>query len=264
MARKSLTMRILKTGLPFLILMVLSFSCVPIKKVAYVQDDKLMAGEQRDNVFFIDEPIDNTIRPGDELYIEVKSADEGRTSFNERSALTVRDPSVISFTVDEDGFIKLPYVNKVKVSDLSLFEAAEKIENELGQYLYLPSVFMRFVNNKITILGEVNRPGVYVFNYKDVNILQAIGYANDISTFGNRQKVLIIREEGEYRSKYELDLTSESILTSKYYRIKSNDIIYVEPLKSKKWGMDEVPYNLLLSLASLTIVIMNFMITYYN
>ena len=110
----------------------------------------------------------------------------------------------------------------------------------------------------------MNRPGVYVFNYKSVNILQAIGYANDIATFGNRKNVLIIREEGEYRSKHEIDITSDALLTSEYYMVKSNDIIYVEPLKSKKWGMDTFPYDLLLSMASLTIVVLTFMVTYLN
>jgi polysaccharide export outer membrane protein len=143
-----------------------------------------------------------------------------------------------------------------------LLEASDKIEEELSQYLLYPSVFVRFINNKVTVLGEVNQPGVYVFNYKNVNILQAIGYANDIATFGNRNKVLIVREEGEYRSKEYVDLTSDELLESEFYMVKSNDVIYVEPLKSKKWGMDTFPYDLLLSMVSLTIVVLTFMVTY--
>ena len=138
------------------------------------------------------------------------------------------------------------------------------MEKELAQYLYFPSVFVRFVNNKVTILGEVNQPGVYVFNYKSVNILQAIGYAGDISIFGNRQNVLIVRNEGDYRSKHVVDLTSDELLSSKFYMVKSNDIVYVEPLKSKKWGMEEFPYDLLFSMVSLTIVVLTFMVTYLN
>ncbi|MCK4748971.1 MAG: hypothetical protein KAT15_18090, partial [Bacteroidales bacterium] len=156
------------------------------------------------------------------------------------------------------------YVNNMKLSGMTLVEASDFVEKELAQYLLYPSVFIRFVNNKVTILGEVNRPGVYVFNYKTINILQAIGYANDISVFGDRRKVLLIREEGEFRSKYEIDMTSEDLLTSNYYRVISNDIIYVEPLKRKKWGMDTFPYDLLFSVASLTIVVLTFMITYVN
>ena len=237
-------------------------SCVPNRKVVYVQDSDEMAAQQVENMYFIEEPLENVIRPGDEVYIKVSSADETQTNFNQDQQTLSMDPSLISYTVDEAGTVKLPYINRIKLAELSLVEASDLIEEELSQYLLYPSVFIRFVNNKVTILGEVQRPGVYVFNYKSVNILQAIGYANDVATFGNREKVIIIREEGEYRSKYTVNLLSDELLTSKFYMIKSNDIIYVEPLKSKKWDMATFPYDLLLSIASLTIVVLTFMITY--
>ncbi|MCP4310799.1 MAG: hypothetical protein GY790_06015 [Bacteroidetes bacterium] len=254
----------LKKPVWILLIILLAGSCVPNRKVVIVQDSDEMKVQQQDNMYFIDEPTDNLIRPGDELYIKVSSADETQTAFNDDSRDRINDPSVISYAVNEDGYVKLPYVAKVKVSGLTLLEASDKVEKELAQFLYMPSVFLRFVNNKVTILGEVNRPGVYVFNYKSINILQAIGYANDISTFGNRRKVLIVREEGDYRSKFELDLTSDELLSSSLYNIKSNDIIYVEPMKSKKWDLATFPYDLLLSIASLTIVVFTFFINYYN
>ncbi|MEZ5072886.1 MAG: polysaccharide biosynthesis/export family protein [Bacteroidales bacterium] len=253
----------LKIWIPLLVLGVLA-GCVPNNKIMYVQDSKEMIAQQNDNMYFIDQDVDNTIRQGDEIYVRVTSDDETQTSFSQTAQRMVQDPSLLSYTVDENGYIKLPYVNRIKVSGLSLLEASDLVEKELSNYLLNPSVFIRFVNNKVTILGEVNRPGVYIFNYKNINILQAIGYANDISTFGDRNHVLIIREEGEYRSKYEVDLTRDDLLISDLYQIKSNDIIYVKPLQSKKWGLDVFPYDLLLSIASLTIVVMTFMINYVN
>lgn len=237
-------------------------SCVPNKKVVYVQDSKEPYKQQVDNMYFIGEPLEDVILQGDELYIKVTSADETQTNFNQDRQSISRDPSLLSYTVDEDGNIKLPYINRVKLSGLTLNEASDLIEAELSQYLLYPSVFIRFVNNKVTVLGEVNSPGVYIFNYKSVNILQAIGYANDVATFGNREKVLIVREEGGFRSKQVVDLTSNELLSSEYYMIQSNDIIYIEPLKSKKWDMATFPYDLLLSMVSLTIVVLTFMITY--
>ena len=77
-------------------------------------------------------------------------------------------------------------------------------------------------------------------------------------------EVLLIRDEGGYRSKHQIDMLSDELLASPYYMIKSNDIIYIEPLKSKKWGMDTFPYELILSVASLTIVTLTFMVTYLN
>lgn len=252
----------------FVLALSLGVSCVSNKKLNYVQESNEMVVQQQDNMYFIDEPSDNTIREGDELYIQVTSADENETAFNQgrggSGGSMIRDPSIISYGVDPEGFVKLPYINKIKLDGLTLIEASDLIEEELSQYLLYPSVFIRFVNNKVTILGEVNRPGVYVFNYKSINILQAIGYANDIAVFGNRKEVLIIREEGDYRSRHFVDLTSDELLASDLYMINSNDIIYVEPLKSKKWGMDTFPYDLLLSIASLTIVVLTFMVTYVN
>jgi polysaccharide export outer membrane protein len=253
--------RLVKLGSITLGIVLLS-ACVPNRKVVIVQDKSPENVQEINNMYFVDEPVDNAIRQGDELYIKISSADENETVFDKSTDERIYDPALLSYTVDDQGYIKLPYVDKVKLSGLLLDEAATKIEKELSQYLYFPAVFIRFVNNKVTILGEVNRPGVYVFNYKSVNVLQAIGYAEDISIFGNRQKVLIIREEGDHRSKYELDLTSNMVLSSPYYNIKSNDVIYIEPLKRKKWGMSEFPWSLLLSAVSLTIVVLTFMVTY--
>ena len=253
--------RINKLGI-LTLLMVLLASCVPNRKIVLVQDEGTGSVEEINNMYFVDEPVDNAIRQGDELYIKISSADETETVFDRSADERIYDPALLSYTVDDNGYIKLPYVDKVKVSGLVLTDAADKVEKELAQYLHIPSVFIRFVNNKVTILGEVNRPGVYVFNYKNVNILQAIGYANDVSTFGNRQKILIIREEGDHRSKYEIDLTSSSLLSSPYYMVKSNDVIYIEPLTRRKWGMSAFPWDLLLSTISLTIVVLTFMVTY--
>lgn len=253
--------RVIKLGFIALVMVFLA-SCVSNKKVVLVQNVGNGSVEEINNMYFVEEPVDNTIRQGDELYMKISSADETETVFDRSTDERIYDPALLSYTVDDDGYIKLPYVDKVKVAGLLLGEAADKIEKELDQYLRIPSVFVRFVNNKVTILGEVNRPGVYVFNYKSVNILQAIGYANDVSNFGNRQKVLIIREEGDHRSKYMIDLTSTSLLSSPYYMVKSNDVIYIEPLKRKKWGMSEFPWDLLLSTVSLSIVVLTFMVTY--
>lgn len=247
--------------LPVFLLVIFASSCIPLERLAYVQTDKEVQKDIGEDLYFFGETADNTIRPGDELYIRVTSSDDEPTSFPDRGNNQVYDPALLSYTVDEFGFIKLPYIQRIKVSDLTLPEASDSIETELSQFLYFPSVFIKFVNNKVTILGEVNRPGVYVFNYKNINVLQAIGYANDITDWGNRRKVLLIREDGNRKLKKYINLIEDDLLTSEFYYIKSNDIIYVEPLRRKKWGMDMVPYNLILSVISTGIVIMTFINT---
>lgn len=240
-------------------LMALMFaSCVPLSETAYVQQEKQGAPS---DIQYTGTRIDNIITPGDELYIRITSADEERTSFNYQEQGRLNDPTLLSYTVSDDGTIKLPYIGRIHLAEITLEEASDKIEEALKQYLYIPSVYIRFINTKVTVLGEVRSPGVYMFNYKNINILQAIGYANDITEFGNRRNVLIIREEGVRRTRHFVDLTSDNLLESEWYLIKSDDVIYVEPLKRKKWGMATVPYNLILSVVSTAIVVITFINT---
>ncbi len=242
-----------------LLMIMAASSCIPVRRMSYVQSDRR---QDPNEIMYTGQHIDDIIRPGDELYIRTTSADEESTIFSSRGqAGAVYDPSLLSYTVSEDGTIRLPYIGNIQLSNLTLEEAADSIEVNLSQYLFIPSVFIRFINTKVTVLGEVNSPGVYRFNYKNINILQAIGYANDITEFGNRRNVLIIREEGARKTKQHINLLSDDLLESEWYLIKSNDIIYVEPLKRKKWGMSTVPYNLILSVISTGIVLMTFINT---
>ena len=212
---------------------------MPVKRVSYVQSKDHLTDSEVEKLYFVGVPQDNLISPGDELYIRISSADESPTSLTGlRADQYISDPSLMSHTVDPEGAIKLPYIGRIHITDLTLGQASDSIESALSQYLNYPAVFIKFVNNKITVLGEVNRPGVYLFNYKNVNILQAIGYANDIGIFGNRKRVLLIREEGMVKTKHYLDVTSDKIFESPWYLLKSNDIIYVEPLKTKEVGYE--------------------------
>ncbi len=246
----------------FLLIVFAGFSCVPVKRVSYVRSDSRTALPVDSAIQITGKPIDNLIRPGDELYIRITSADDEKTSFTSQTQPGgIYDPTLLSYTVSDDGSIKLPYIGKIYLSDLTIEEASDSIESSLSQYLFYPSVFMRFMNTRVTVLGEVNRPGVYMFNYKNINILQALAYAGDISDYGNRRNVLLIREDGVLKSKYYLDVTTDKLFESENYLIKSNDVIYVEPLKRKKWDMRTVPYNLILSVISTAILIFTFVNT---
>ncbi len=225
-------------------------SCVPVERIAYVQSDS--------QLIFQGEPADIRIRPGDEIYVRITSADEQPVNFAGDTQRGGVDPRLVSYVVNEEGEIKLPYIGRVSIEGLSIDEASDSIEAGLSNFLYMPSVFMRFMNTKVTVLGEVGRPGVYMFDYKNINVLQAIGYAGDIGVFGNRRKVLIIREDGGKREKHYLDLTQSDVLESDWYNLNSGDIVFVEPLGRKRWGMETVPYNLILSLITTGLFVYTF------
>ena len=110
---------------------VLLAACVPNRKVVLAQDQNPENVQEINNMYFVDEPVDNAIRQGDELYLNISSADENETVFDKNTDQRIYDPALLSYTVDEEGYIKLPYVNKVKLSGLHLDEAATKILEKL-------------------------------------------------------------------------------------------------------------------------------------
>ena len=207
------------------------------------------------------------IKPGDELYITVTTSDNEPNSFTtgtQGMSMAAMGMDLISYLADRDGFVRLPYTGKIKLSELTIDEATIIIETELSQYLYQPVASIRLVNARITILGEVGAPGLYTVNNKPINIYQAIGYAGDITAFGNRKKVLIVREENNIITKKYVDLTNDAILGSPWYTLRPNDIVYVEPLTRRVFGIDTVPWGLITSAISTTLVIMTFMINLLN
>ena len=231
-----------KYNVVLIVLILLIFSsCVPVSRMAYVQSDADLPLSQ---MIFTGQQVDNTIRPGDEIYVRISSADEEPTALTQDVRLGVNDPSFMSYTVNEDGTIRLPYIGRINLYNLTLEQASEKVEAALGQFLFLPNVYMRFINTRVAVLGEVNNPGLYLFDYKNINMFQALGFAGDISEFGNRRKVLLIREDGATKSKHFLDLTQDSFLESEFYNLQSGDIVYIEPLGRRIWGITTFPYSL--------------------
>ena len=143
-------------------------------------------------------------------------------------------------------------------------EATDTLETILSQYLYLPTVSIRIINHRFSVLGEVNSPGLYTFNQKSINIYQAIATANDITIFGNRKDVLIVRQHGNRVVKKSVNLLDNSIITSPWYTIYPDDLIFVKPLGRKSLGMETIPYDLIFSVFSSTLLTMTFLITIFN
>lgn len=139
------------------------------------------------------------------------------------------------YLVTIDGTIMLPILGKIKVQDLTLLELENELIKKLieGNHLSNPIVTVRLTNAKFTILGEVRNPGTYTFNEQNISILQALGYAGDLTIHGKRQDLLIIREENNKKTYKTIDLTSKRWFNSPYYYIKPNDVIYVNPNKAK-------------------------------
>jgi polysaccharide export outer membrane protein len=246
---------------PFYLLILLLPACMPNSKMVYVQDDR------KDEMFgmeYLNERKRTLIQIFDELYIEVNSFDENNPNFlnNDASRLggrTSTDYSLIAYRVDEEGNINLPLIGKLKVVNLTVDEVASLVQGQLGDYLYSPSVRVSFVNKNVTVLGYVASPGRYFYSGEYINVFQALGLAGDIEEYGNRKELVVIREENGRITKHLVDLTDKDLLQNDLYYLKSNDVVYVQPLTRRNWGIDQVPFSLILSSATTFILILDYM-----
>ena len=139
----------------------------------------------------------------------------------------------MGYFVDQEGFIDFPVLGRIEVAGLTLEQAKFKIYELLRPYLKDAVVNMRFLNFKVTVLGEVNAPGTVRLTNKRVTLLEAIGMAGDLSDYANRTNVLVIREREGSRQYARLDLQSAEIFTSPYFYLQQNDVVYVEPIRAR-------------------------------
>ena len=135
----------------------------------------------------------------------------------------------LGYQVDSLGLIEIPLVGRVKVSNLTNSEAADTLRRRLNAYLKEPTVNVRILNHKFTILGEITRPATYNILDNRTSLPEAIGMAGDLTIFGRRENVMIIRQENNKREQVRVNLLSRDVLNSPYYYLRNGDIIYIEP-----------------------------------
>jgi polysaccharide export outer membrane protein len=233
-------------------------SCVPNRKMVILQEDakapSTMSTERST-------PEEQYISSGDELYIRINSMDEYTEYYNittEGGMYGNYDPSLSSYTVEINGTVFLPMIGNIYVVGFTLEEAGKKIQEMYKGYLNQPAVNVRYVDKIVTILGEVNDPGVFTFTRREITIFEALAHASDMTAYGNRNKVMVIREEENVIYRHRLDLTEPDVQSSKYYNIEPNDIIYVEPLKRRVWGFETMPVALIFTTITTAILILGY------
>lgn len=138
------------------------------------------------------------------------------------------------YLIDSLGNVNMPVIGKIKLAGLNRIEATSLLEKELEKYLMNPVVQIRIVNFKITVLGEVERPGTFSIPNERVTILEAIGLAGDLKITGKRENIKIIRNIEGKQHQYVIDLTSKNSFKSPVYYLEQNDVVYIEPNKSQR------------------------------
>ncbi|MNK34251.1 Polysaccharide biosynthesis/export protein [compost metagenome] len=157
-------------------------------------------------------------------------------------------------TVNKNGEINFPVLGNVKVEGLTVAEAQDMLSMKLVKYVKTPIVDVQIVNFKVTVIGEVNHPSSFTISGDGINLLEALGMAGDMTVYGKRNNVLIIREENGNRIMKRLNLNSRDVLNSPYFTLKQNDIVYVEPDKSKSVEFSSNTRTMPIVIASLSAV----------
>ncbi len=235
-------------------------SCITQRNLEYVHTKKNAETAYKEASF-----PEYRLKPNDALYIQISSLDDAASNVFAQSATPqTLDPYgayMNSFMVDKEGNIELPIIGKINVNGKTPEEVSYIIKDSVTNILSLPTVTVKLVNQYVSVLGEVRNPGHFVYSQDKLTIFNAIGLAGDITEYGNRRKVTVIRNIDGLNTKINIDLTQLDIVSSPYYFVQPNDLIYVSPLRKRVWGMAEFPFTIIFSTITTAIVIYTFIQT---
>lgn len=239
------------------LLILIAVSCVPSRQLSYFNDINELAEP------LINPRTQKMIMPFDKLYIRVLSIDlQTSQIFNSaeemRSGGTSTMAGLIGYLVDESGNINFPFVGNINVVSLTTAQAASKIQKSLSEYVSNTSIVVKYVDNQVTVMGEVQRQGVFGFTQDKLNIYEAIGLGSGLTRYGDRKNIILIRNEGGKIMHYRLNLSDSKIATRDYYYILPNDVVVVEPLKAISTSYANITYTTILSSITTLIAILLF------
>lgn len=248
----------MKNFLILLSVITLLTSCATKKEIVYFQDADNLA-ERKNNQTF--EPI---IESNDILYVSISSMNEAvlmpfKRSTGMEGNMSNSNAGLQGYLVNVDGDIRFPVIGNVSVAGKTRGQVEAELKSKLSEFITDVVVDVRIMNFKITVIGEVNNPGVYSIADERVTLPQALGLAGDLSEDGRRDNILVIREIDGQHQVSRIDLTKTDFFSSPYYFLKQNDVVYVEPSTKgvKKSGfIPDIPALLSLMTVVLSTIIL--------
>lgn len=223
-------------------------SCTSQKNLIYFQNDDLKSDNQPDTMLYkyengyTNSSPEYKLQPHDMIYVQIYSSLDNtslalfQSTGQNPNTLQGSDQSLYltSYEVDNDGNIDLPTIGKINVLGMTIEEAQSAIKQKAEEFSEGITVTCRMVTFRIKVAGEVNKPGIYTFYQPSVNIFDALLAAGDLTYYGNRQKVRIVRKSETEDAIYTLDIRKASVMKNKNYYLRPGDIVYVEPNKNTK------------------------------
>ncbi len=240
-------------------LLVSMTSCTRYRNLVYLQQDKAKAA------VFNATPPDYHIQKRDVLYIRVISMNEdinqvinSTNSFNTNQFTNEASLFIYGYNVSDSGFVEIPVIGKVDVLGKTMEEARQEVASKAAVYIKDAVVTVKLISFKYSVLGEVNNPGVYQNYNNQLTVLEAISNAGDITAYGDRRKILVVRPGTEGTKTFRLNLTKTDILNSEGFFLLPNDIVYVEPVKSYNARLNLPVLSAFLSGVSTLILVLNY------
>ena len=219
----------------FFLIALVFISCAPKERLVYFQGikDSQPGAEKVD--------YEPQLQPDDLLLIIVSAPDpETALPYNLIAYTATSDSEKVgngaqyqTYLIDANNTIEFPVLGSVKLGGLTKTQAVEKLKNELKKYIISPIVNLRIMNYKISVLGEVAKPGSYNVVSERITVPEALSKAGDLSIYGDRKNILVIREINGVKTHNFIDITSANFIDSPFYYLDKNDVVYIQPNKTK-------------------------------
>ena len=236
-----------------ILIVLLTTSCASRKELVYLQ------GGSNTKELVSYEPV---LQPDDVVMIVVSSENPEVAAPYNLKAITVQGDTengigaqrMQTYILDKEGKIEFPLLGTISLSGLTKTQAVAKLKELLKDHVNDAIINFRILNFKITVLGEVQKPGTYPVSSERITLLEAIGMSGDLTIYGNRTNVLLIREKNGTKTMERIDLTKSDFLNSSAYYLSQNDVVYVEPNKTRI-NSSAIGPNLTVGISALSLIV---------
>ena len=238
-----------------ILLLIFTFSaCVTNRDLEYIRSNKEIKKAKANKQ-------DYRLQQGDLISVQISTTTQQQHDFfnkenTSNSQLMIQNPYLYGYIINEEGNLDLPSFGKVKAAGFTLRELENVIKNIAVSYFESPVIKLNIINFEITILGEVNNPGTFKIVDPEVNILYALSLSGDMTQFGNRRKVKVIRNENELNRVFYIDLTKKGVLNNSDFMLQPHDIIYVAPLNKKFYAFNNITNVVSMALSAVTLYLL--------
>ena len=239
----------------YILLFLFTFSsCITNRDLEYIRSNKEITKAKANKQ-------DYRLQQGDLISVQISTTTQQQHDFfnkenTSNSQLMIQNPYLYGYIINEEGNLDLPSFGKVKAAGFTLRELENVIKKIAVSYFESPVIKLNIINFEITILGEVNNPGTFKIVDPEVNILYALSLSGDMTQFGNRRKVKVIRNENELNRVFYVDLTKKGVLNNSDFMLQPHDIIYVAPLNKKFYAFNNITNVVSMALSAVTLYLL--------